>query len=82
MGKKLTLDEVGVAPEHAAQVIYDLRRERDRYRSVLGYIASPSMGRPSGMDPEHFARFEVDGIKAKTALAGCIRAARIGLENC
>lgn len=27
MGQPLTLDEVGVAPEDAAQVIYDLRRK-------------------------------------------------------
>jgi len=33
----LTLDEVGVAPEDAAQVIYDLRR---RIRNAEEYIAN------------------------------------------
>lgn len=37
MGQKLTLDEVGVDPEDAAQVIYDFRRAAadDPIRSVL-----------------------------------------------
>lgn len=32
MGDKLTLDEVGVPPEDAAQVIYDLRRVVQAFR--------------------------------------------------
>jgi len=35
MANKLTLDEVNVEPDDAAQVIYDLRRALDAYRSVL-----------------------------------------------
>lgn len=35
MGEPLTLDEVAVAPEDAAQVIYDLRREYNQLRAEM-----------------------------------------------
>lgn len=38
MTQKLTLDEVGVSEEDAAQVIYDLRRENEYFRRQITEI--------------------------------------------
>lgn len=39
MGQPLTLDEVGVEPDSAAQVIYDLRAWQRAALRTFGYIA-------------------------------------------
>lgn len=51
--------------------------ERDAMRNALGYIQAPTMGLPSGIDPETFAREGATDAAARYALQLCIRTARM-----
>lgn len=64
-----------LSPELAQQ----LKAERDRYKAVLEYVASPTMGRPSDADPVFWAMDGALEWDARRALQTCITMAKDAL---